>query len=60
MSYCKMVDYMCPIHILWQPAEHSEHSMTERLVISRNDQLNKIVKLVIKLYSETLYYYVFS
>ena len=35
-------------------------NMTERLVISRNDQLNKIVKLVIKSYTEALYFCVFS
>jgi hypothetical protein len=34
--------------------------MAEWLVISRNDQLNKIVNLVIKLCSETLYYYVIN
>jgi len=35
-------------------------SMAERLFISRNNQLNKIVKLVIKLCADTLYFCVFS
>ena len=34
-------------------------NVAERLVISRNDQSNKILKFVIKLYSETLYFCVF-